>query len=71
MTAHYKNKNLLKNQPFYSSEIKSVKKKNKKFGNIELLSELPFFPKEPKGLRINNCQMYYHPHQKEKEDLKD
>ena len=31
MTAYYKNKNLLKNQPFYSSEIKSVKKITKKF----------------------------------------
>ena len=30
MTAHYKNKNLLKNQPFYSSELKSVKKKKQK-----------------------------------------
>ena len=31
----------VKNQPFYSEEIKSNKKK--KFSNIKFLSELPFF----------------------------
>ena len=36
--------------PFYSEEIKSVKKKNKHFTNIKLLSELPFFYKKPKEL---------------------
>ena len=34
---------MLKNHPFYSEEIKSVKKKNKKLSNINFLSELPFF----------------------------
>ena len=42
MHSQYKNKELLKNQPFYSSEIKS-NKKNKEFSNIKFLSELPFF----------------------------
>ena len=38
MRSHYKNKDLLKNQPFYYSEIKSNKKKNKKTSKISLLS---------------------------------
>ena len=42
----------LKNQPFYSEEIKSNKKKNKEFSNIKFLSELPFFPKKSKKLTI-------------------
>ena len=54
MHSQYKNKELLKNQPFYRSEIKS-NKKNKEFSNIKFLSEWPFFskePKEPKELTI-------------------
>ena len=50
MASKYKIRNMLKNLPFYSEEIKSLKKKNKKFSNIRLLSELPFFSKEPKEL---------------------
>ena len=50
MRSHYKNRNMLKNQPFYSEEIKSFEKKNKKSSNISLLSELPFFYKKPKEL---------------------
>ena len=43
----------LKNQPFYSEEIKSNKKKKKKeFSNIKFLSELPFFPKKSKSFTI-------------------
>ena len=45
-----KNRSMLKNLPFYSEEIKSVEKKNKKTSNISLLSELPFFHKKPKEL---------------------
>ena len=41
-----------KNQPFYSEEINSNKKKNKEFSNIKFLSELPFFPKKSKKLTI-------------------
>ena len=52
MRSQYKNKDLLKNQPFYSEEIKSNKKKNKEFSNIKFLSELPFFPKKSKKLTI-------------------
>ena len=55
MRSHYKNKDLLKNQSFYSEEIKSNKKKKKKTSNICLLSKLPFFSKEsknPKDLTI-------------------
>ena len=43
-------RNSFKNLPFYSEEIKSVKKKNENFTNINLLSELPFFYKKPKAL---------------------
>ena len=50
MRTHYKNKDLLENQAFYSEEIKSSKKKNKDFSNIRFLSELPFFPKKHKKL---------------------
>ena len=45
MRLHYKNKDLPKNQPFYSSKIKSDLKNDKKISNINLLSELPFFLK--------------------------
>ena len=48
MTQNLKNKNTLKNLPFYSEKIKSSKKSNKKFSNIKFLSELPFFYKKPK-----------------------
>ena len=50
MAQNSKNKNTLKNLPFYSEEIESVKKKNKKISNIEFLSELPFFDKKLKEL---------------------
>ena len=43
-------KDLLKNQPFYSSKIESAKQKDKEISNIKFLSELPFFSKEPKEL---------------------
>ena len=52
MCSLYKNKDLLKNQPFHSEEIKSAKKNHKEIGNIKLLSELPFFQKEPKKFTI-------------------
>ena len=42
--------NLLKNLPFCNEEIKSLKKNNKQFSNIKLLSELPFFSKKSKQL---------------------
>ena len=42
MAQHYKIKDLFKNLPFYSSEIKKSKKKEN-FTNARFLSELPFF----------------------------
>ena len=61
MTPRYKNKVLLKIQLFYSSEIESFKRKNKKINNTEFFSkkpnklsdiklskQLPFFPKKDK-----------------------
>ena len=50
ITWQNKNKDLLKNERFYSEEIKSVKKKNKKFSNIKFLSELPFLSRKLKEL---------------------
>ena len=50
MASKYEKMNLLKNLPFYSEETKSLKKKNKKFSNIRLLPELPFFSKTSKKL---------------------
>ena len=50
ITSHYKIKDLLKNLPFYTSEIKRSKKKNKNFTNNRFLSELSFFPKKVKNL---------------------
>ena len=44
MSSQYKNKDLLKTQPFYSKEIKSVRKKNKKD------SDFKSFTKKPKQL---------------------
>ena len=46
-------RNTLKNIPFYSEEIKSLKKRNKKISNIKLLSESLFFLKKPKKLSNN------------------
>ena len=62
MTSHYKNKELLKIQPFYSSEIESNNKKkkiktrnisrlpssSKKLTNIGLSKVLSFLPEKPK-----------------------
>ena len=57
MLQNYEIGNMLKNLPFYREEIKSLKKKNKKFSNDRVLSELtnyqlskklPFFPKRSK-----------------------
>ena len=45
MASKYKTRKMLKNLPFSSEEIKIFKKKNKKFSNIRLLYELPFFQK--------------------------
>ena len=44
MSSQYKNKDLLKIQPFYSKEIKSVRKKSKKD------SDFKSFTKKPKQL---------------------
>ena len=51
MAQKYKVKDLLKNLPFCTNEIKKSKKKNKNFTNARFLSKLPFFPKIVKNLR--------------------
>ena len=40
MAQNYEIGNMLKNLPFYCEEIKNLKKKNKKFTNDRILSEL-------------------------------
>ena len=40
MAQNYKIKNMLKNLPFYIEEIKGFKKKNYKFTNARILSEI-------------------------------
>ena len=50
MRSCYKIKNLLKNLPFYTSEIKKSAKKKINFANARFLSELLFFPKNVKDL---------------------
>ena len=50
MTQNYKIKDLLKNLPFYGSEVKKSKQKRKNFTNNRFLSELPFFLKKVKNL---------------------
>ena len=50
-------RNTLKNLPFYSEEIKSLKKNNKKFSNIKPLSELPFFPKKTRSKKLTKHQI--------------
>ena len=64
MRQKHRNKNALKNLPFYSEEIKSVKKKNKKISNIKLLSELPFCYKKPK--KLTNIKLSILPIRKKK-----
>ena len=71
MAKKYKIKNSLKNLPFYSQEIKSSKKQNKKFSNFKFLSELPFFSKEPKELTNKKLSEVLPFPSKKKEDLKD
>ena len=49
--------NTFKNLPFYNEKIKSFIKSNKKFRNIKLLSELPFFSKQSKKpKKLTNIQ---------------
>ena len=55
MASKYKKINLLRNLSFCREEIKSFKKKNKKFCNITLLSELPIFSKKSK--KFTNKQL--------------
>ena len=55
MAQKYKVKDLLKNLPFCTNEIKKSKKKKKNFTNARFLSKLPFFPKIVKNL--TNCQL--------------
>ena len=68
MASKYKRMDLLKSLPFYSEEIKNSEKNNKKISNIGLLSELPFFDKEPKEL--TNIQLskelLFHPLERKK-----
>ena len=48
MAQKYKIKDLFKNLPFYTNEIKKTKRKKKNFTNARFLPELPFFQKNLK-----------------------
>ena len=50
MRWHYKNRDLLKDLPFYSEKINNIKEKKKSLTNNRFLSELPLFPKKAKNL---------------------
>ena len=50
MRWHYKNRDLLKDLPFYSEKINNIKEKKKSLSNNRFLAELPFFPKKVKNL---------------------
>ena len=74
MAQKYKIRNTLKSLPFYSEEIKSLKKKKKKkselplfskkpkkLSNHQLSKELPFFPKKTKKLNKRQILKYILP----------
>ena len=71
MRSLYKNKDLLKTQPFYSEEIKSAKKITKKLVILSFYLNYHFFKKNLKNLLLKNYQMHYHSNQKDLKDLKD
>ena len=68
MAQNSENKNTLKNLPFYSDEIKSVKKVIKKLVILVFYLNYHFFLKNLKNYIINSYQIYYHSHQKGKKD---
>ena len=62
IVSHYKNKDLLKIQPFYSSEIKNDKKKKKKTENI---SRLPTYSKNLTNKQLSDL-LPFPPNRKER-----
>ena len=72
MAQKYKKMNSLKSLSF-SSIVKKLKvlKNNKKISNINLLSELPFFPKKAKELSNKQLSDILPFLSKRKKDLKD
>ena len=66
MRSHYKNKDLLKIHPFYSSEIKSNKKNNKKISNISLSSKLPSFSKKLTNIDLSKELPFFPPKRKKR-----
>ena len=59
----------IKNLPFYSEEIKSVKKVTKKSVILVFYLNYHFFLKNLKNYIINGYQIYYHSNQKETKRL--
>ena len=59
MFSHYKNKDLLKIQPFYSEEIKNWEKKKKKSSNIDILSESQSFSKKLRNIDLSKELPFY------------
>ena len=66
MRLHYKNKDLLKNQPFYSDEIKSSKKRTKILVISTFYLNYPLFLKNIQNSLILNYQKSFYFSQKQK-----
>ena len=66
MFSHYKNKDLLKIQPFYSEEIKNWEKKKKKSSNIDILSESQSFSKKLKNIDLSKELPFFPPKRKKR-----
>ena len=71
MAQNYENKNTLKNLPFYSEEIKSVKKRIKRLVILDYYLNYHFLIKRLKNYQIKNCQKHYHFFQKNQKEKKD
>ena len=66
MFSHYKHKNLLKIQPFYSEEIKNWEKKKKKSSNIDILPESQSFSKKLRNIDLSNQLPFFPPKRKKR-----
>ena len=66
MFSHYKNKDLLKIQPFYSEEIKNCEKKKKKSSNIDILSESQSFSKKLRNIDLSKELPFFPPKRKKR-----
>ena len=71
MAQNYKNENTLKNLPFYSEEIKSVKKRIKRLVIFDYYLNYHFLIKRLKNYQIKNYQKHQHFFQENQKEKKD